>query len=458
MKSRPRITVSVLALVLASCSAGDSLPTLELSSAGSIRDAAKGEMANDSPVFAGGVITYEAGTEDWGDAAGAAAEKWPAWRFTAPTTAAERKTAMNRVAGALGLVGNVSFDKTNQTWMLVDKAADLTLQGSGDQNTLWWNVHGTSLRAAKDAMTPDCPPNAECAAPDVMITPTTIATGHVFGRGPAEEKGRQILADMGVDTSDDIVGNESLGWTTSQDSYGTYVSAVHMFRGAQTGMSWSFTFGADGVILSAAGPVFSIVRGDSYPVITVDAAIKRLNDGLGGVFGAVAMRGSTGAGGTEPVTLKVTAAAVSLVPWWMHDGGQMLLPAYDLTLDDGSHASVIAVTDKYVKFAGASSDDVPVDSGPGGGSTGSSGSSSGSSGSGAVDPVAPEPLPRVTNEQAKTLIGLTQAEAQKVCDENGWTLRIASVDGQENFLTMDWQTNRVNVALVKEVVTAVSIG
>lgn len=454
MKSH-RIAAAALVVVLVACSSGETLPRLDLSSAGSARDAAKGETASDMPLFTG-PLRYEAATEDWGAAGAAHETKWPAWEFVAPATDASVTTAFSKVATALGFHGTPAKQAGSTEWLLVDKAADLTFAGSKGDGALWWNVYGTSLRAAKDAATPECPPNAACAAPDWLVAPTTVPPGRSLSVGEAERKAVSILARTGIDVSGD-----GIALTSSHDTYGTYVGAAHLFRGSQTGMSWSFTFGADGVVLGAGGPVFALEQRESYPVITVDDALARLNDGLGSVSGAYATR-QAGQPDTEAGdTLKVTGASVSLVPWWMHDGGQMLLPAYDFALENGSHVSVIAVTDRYVKFAGPSSGDVPASDTPGSGSSGSSGSSSGSSSGPSGGPVEPAPtatVAPVTVDMARALIGLTLAEAQKVCDGNGWTLRVASEDGKENFLTTDWSQTRVNVDLVKGAVTRVSVG
>jgi hypothetical protein len=59
---------------------------------------------------------------------------------------------------------------------------------------------------------------------------------------------------------------------------------------------------------------------------------------------------------------------------------------------------------------------------------------------------------------AKKLIGLTEAEAQKVATELGWQVRVAMRDGEAFILTLEYQTNRVNLTITKGFVTAVVIG
>ena len=56
------------------------------------------------------------------------------------------------------------------------------------------------------------------------------------------------------------------------------------------------------------------------------------------------------------------------------------------------------------------------------------------------------------------LVGLTEDEATKVAESNGWIVRISSRDGEEFQLTMDYLANRVNLAIADGKVTGVSVG
>jgi len=68
------------------------------------------------------------------------------------------------------------------------------------------------------------------------------------------------------------------------------------------------------------------------------------------------------------------------------------------------------------------------------------------------------PVAVVNDTAAKKLIGLTEAEAQKVAAELGWQVRVAMRDGEAFMLTQDFQTNRVNFTISKGLVTNVVIG
>ena len=74
-------------------------------------------------------------------------------------------------------------------------------------------------------------------------------------------------------------------------------------------------------------------------------------------------------------------------------------------------------------------------------------------------PVPDVPVPTVTVESAHKLLGLSEAEATKVAEAAGWTLRVARRDGLDLILSQEYNGSRVNVAVEKKVVTEIiSIG
>jgi hypothetical protein len=74
-----------------------------------------------------------------------------------------------------------------------------------------------------------------------------------------------------------------------------------------------------------------------------------------------------------------------------------------------------------------------------------------------VDPVPGdfEPIPQ---DEADTLLGLSEEEASKVAAGNDWVVRIVARDGEFFQVTSDYVTNRVNLEIVDGVVMAVSVG
>jgi hypothetical protein len=112
-----------------------------------------------------------------------------------------------------------------------------------------------------------------------------------------------------------------------------------------------------------------------------------------------------------------------------------LVPSYEYTVKDGYTVSVLAITDEFIEQAVPTPDtEIPGD--------------------GAVV----EPMPALSQEEAVTLVGLTEEEATKVAESKGWMIRVSSRDGEDFQMTMDYVTNRVNLAIVDGKVTGVSVG
>jgi ABC-type glycerol-3-phosphate transport system substrate-binding protein len=78
-------------------------------------------------------------------------------------------------------------------------------------------------------------------------------------------------------------------------------------------------------------------------------------------------------------------------------------------------------------------------------------SSSGTAGSS----TAPSPTSTVPNE---AVVGMTQAQAEAWAKDHGFTVRVASVDGQPNPLTMDYRQDRINITLQNGTITSATIG
>jgi hypothetical protein len=143
----------------------------------------------------------------------------------------------------------------------------------------------------------------------------------------------------------------------------------------------------------------------------------------------------------------------------MTNNSSILLPAYTFTNANGDVGTVLAVEDKYLSYGDSPVTDgsdsipaptpVPVDPGSSGGSPGAVPAST-------VTP--PKPVVAPNKASIQKLIGLPEAEAQKVATSLGWKVRIAMRDGTEFILTSDYQTNRVNLTVTKGLVAAVVVG
>ena len=148
---------------------------------------------------------------------------------------------------------------------------------------------------------------------------------------------------------------------------------------------------------------------------------------------------------------------------WDADGSIWLLPAYTFTSADGGEYTVVAVDDSLLDLPDPAPVDttpvdttpvpVPVDTAPGSVPVDTVVSPP-------VDTVAPGTTPAdpVLVDQATAeglLVGLSLDEATKVATDQGWELRVSTLDGEGQALTDDLRTNRVDIAVSNDVVTGI---
>jgi hypothetical protein len=325
----------------------------------------------------------------------------------------------------------------------------------------------------------------------------------------AEARTRDLMTAVGLDPA-------AFKLETYADVWYASVNATEQLDGQFGGRSFSTGFGAEGVLQYAGGQLAVPAPVGPYPLIDLDTAIARLNDPSGFYMGgygggmmldtatAIATREVTpaGAGGvdvaeadvasvppataqtappatdggsgssgsvggaiapavsdpaiSEPVPVsiptpqEITVTLVDVQPdvWWVWDvdGTVWLLPAYRFIGDDGGSYTVPAVTDEFLVR-------VPVDT---------------------VPPSSePVPLPPVTAPTEtvpaetvpadtvadvtplETSVGKTFAEFQADAEALGLTARVVERDGVSLPVTMDYNPNRVNVAVTGEGDTAI---
>lgn len=75
-------------------------------------------------------------------------------------------------------------------------------------------------------------------------------------------------------------------------------------------------------------------------------------------------------------------------------------------------------------------------------------------------PVLPPPTADEPDSEAvnAALVGMTEAQATAAATAAGYTVRIASVDGEPRALTMDYRFDRINLQLESGTVTGATVG
>lgn len=178
---------------------------------------------------------------------------------------------------------------------------------------------------------------------------------------------RGLLGALGQDPGAYEVTTEDGG-----DQRWSFVTAYQVVDGQRTGLLWQASFTGGG-LQSLNGSLADLVDLGEYAVVSPQEAVERLTDprfGSGG--GPVAYREGAAASGMDvpvsPGELPRPPSAGSAVPWpvsevtitearlgaALHtqpDGAALLLPTYELTGEDGSVWSVLALADEHLDMA-----------------------------------------------------------------------------------------------------------
>ena len=327
---------------------------------------------------------------------------------------------------------------------------------NGDASLSYWSYNNmstssrTSCAVAPSA--PDSSADTAVVAPDCGMpeAPTNLPT-----KDQAISTTRDLLINGGLSV-------ENLRFDVYADDWGVSVTAVEQVDGFEVPLSNSVTFGQDSRVSYANGVFVTLKKSQKYPLISSTDGVKRLQDSML-TSGCAVCRGAVDVMETTTIdeasaavpsdvpdeVVKITGVKNSLVLIFTAKGVPVLLPAYTYFNSDGDVGQVIAVQDKFIKKQEVErpSDSVPA---PGTNTVPVE----------QVPPVSisPTPFAEVTQEQAATLVGLTEDEATKVAQEKGWTIRVAARDGEQFMLTKDYLFSRVNITVVASLVTEVTVG
>ena len=408
-------------------------------------------------------FVYAAGVTEWPELGGSQ----PSWRLKKHKATDADLVRIADVFGVSGGIASFSYDK-NSRYIGAEDYSKPTVTTYYDGIASSWNYSASTDMSKSSRSEPNVGSSHSSSSsndssttlPEQPKPPTNVPN-----KRQAADLSEEFMKKLVVETGD-------LKVDVYADEWGASVTYNELIDGVPGLRYWIFTYGGEQELQYASGPLSGVVSGPSYPTVSVEEAFKRLSDSRFGVFPAEYMRansadlaksaGSTVSGWSEyapttdtttadepkVITFTLTGARRSVTGIYMEKYGNIMMPAYMFTNEQGDVVRVIAVEDKFLSFEPTPlPEPLPSDSVVG----------------------APEPMPidettnatdftAIPQNEADVLIGLTEDEASKVAIGRGWTMRVASVDGKDNMLTADYSYTRVNVVIVNGVVTAVAIG
>jgi hypothetical protein len=250
----------------------------------------------------------------------------------------EGDTLATTLARAFGLPGEVA--QTTTGWIVGQPGGTVASVTVNDDPLLSWAF--------------DDPAAAKAAAAGVSLPPDQ-----------ARDMASALLASIGVDVT-------AVDWQVDRYADLTEVTAWQLLGGARTQLAWRLGFGKAGALVSASGFAAGLVEVPGYPVVGAATAVRRAALPTWATLGPRSLA-ATGSGATPtaspaassapavddsgrpvlqvPISdVVVTAAELGLSQFRQPDGDILILPAYELTGDDGSRWSLIAVTGDSVAF------------------------------------------------------------------------------------------------------------
>lgn len=267
--------------------------------------------------------------------------------------------------------GSVSYwDPSADVWSCVETS------GSGE-------VAQREAEAAREGGADDAGAGIEPVAPEPC---TERDLGDAPSGDAATGRVRDAMTALGVDPSAFELVTEDYG-----DPAYVHVTAYHVVDGQRTGLAWSATFSGAG-LTNLYGFTADLVELGEYDVVSPEEAVARLNDPRfgGGWSGPIIMAGEArtladaptdAPGAAEDMAIApapeeepdgvppapaapgspiawpvqevtITAARLGVAQMSAPDGAMILAPTYELTGDDGSVWSVIAVAERHLDLAG----------------------------------------------------------------------------------------------------------
>lgn len=314
-----------------------------------------------------------------------AAGSGQAWVFDAASVFS--KESAEAAARALGLEGEAASDFG--AWVVGSRdgtGPTLSLQPDGWASLSFYDPTRDpySCLRAEDAAAGAG--GVRCATDDPGPAPS----------GPeAAARLRALLADLGIEATIEV---ETTVYDVTEEGSARMTTATGhgVLDGQRTGVTWSVTLLGNGV-QSFYGPLAPLAELGTYDVVSENEAVRRLNDprfgGSGGFIPLAAARESAASDAgaavapadvatdvvTEPdvtssdiqaetPTVPPAVDPGSAIPWpvtevtitgarlgsavqWLPDGQVVILPAYELTDDDGGTWSVLAVADSRLDFS-----------------------------------------------------------------------------------------------------------
>ena len=377
------------------------------------------------------------------DIAGA---KQDVWKWENPTESDAKDLAQR-----LGITDQV---RRNGEYGALFQAGNMTVMANGS-----WSYYENSGLSVTSCVMPTDTPESDQPQDSASSSECVVETPPDAENLPTDSEARAKTLEL--------LGDGFRVNNVMRSAWDVTVAGTYFVKGKDTSYWGSVGFADQGRISSASGLIGEPSNAGKYKTISASEALPRLISGMFMPYDNVRaatdvacspdvscdpegfMGAPTECGETETLcTTTITFTSVRRIYTQLYDSSNTvwIVPAYEYSDVNGSTWTAMALDDSYLEKAVASidTDTVPA-------------------------PVEPMPLPLPGDTGGGSIepgpifatsapIGLSELEAIKVIESEGFTARVVARDGESLPTTKDYNLDRVNISIENGVVVSAELG
>ena len=411
-------SIAVLVVGFVAINGESEVPSIQLASS-SVES--PNAISSDSAMRLSGEMIFT--LADGVDIAGA---KQDVWKLGTPT-----ETDAKDLAQRLGITEQV---QRNGEYGALFQAGNLTVMANGS-----WSYYENSGSSVTSCVMPTDSPESD-QPQDGSVDGCVIETPPDAENLPSDSEARAKTLEL--------LGDGFQINNVMRSAWNITVDGTYLVEGKDTSYWGLVGFADQGRISSASGLIGEPSNVGKYKTISASEALPRLSGGMFMAFDNVRAATDEACTSEAPCTTTITFTSVRRTYTQLYDSSNTvwIVPAYEYSDANGGTWTAMALDDSYLEKAVVSidTDNVPAP----------------------VEPM-PVPLPDETDggsvEPVPTIatsapIGLSELEAIKLIESEGFTARVIARDGESLPATKDYRLDRVNISIENGVVVSAELG
>ena len=411
-------SIAVLVVGFVAINGESEVPSIQLASS-SVES--PNAISSDSAMRLSGEMIFT--LADGVDIAGA---KQDVWKLGTPT-----ETDAKDLAQRLGITEQV---QRNGEYGALFQAGNLTVMANGS-----WSYYENSASSVTSCVMPTDSPESD-QPQDGSVDGCVIETPPDAENLPSDSEARAKTLEL--------LGDGFQINNVMRSAWDVTVDGTYLVEGKDTSYWGLVGFADQGRISSASGLIGEPSNVGKYKTISASEALPRLSGGMFMAFDNVRAATDVACTSEAPCTTTITFTSVRRTYTQLYDSSNTvwIVPAYEYSDANGGTWTAMALDDSYLEKAVVSidTDNVPAP----------------------VEPM-PVPLPDETDggsvEPVPTIatsapIGLSELEAIKLIESEGFTARVIARDGESLPATKDYRLDRVNISIENGVVVSAELG